>query len=154
MIIMPPDIPTHCRECESTNLVWDQTPHKLTDVVNGRLTMHDVETLFYLGCLGCGATLAHLSPDQLTEILNQPSTRVCACTETIPATARLRIVDVAVYPRSKERAAAFLPDYRLEMDTPTGGEVCLPHGADATYAVEAAKREGWPITEHPARTPA
>lgn len=152
MITLPPTIATRCPECESTNLIWDHTPNKLTDVVNGRLTTHDVETLFYLGCGTCGETLAHLSPDNLAAILNQPSNRLCTCDDIIPAAARLRVVDAALFPGATP-PPDHQPDYRLELDTPTGGEVCLPREADAAYAVRVAYRDGWPITHTPVQAP-
>jgi hypothetical protein len=36
-----------------------------------------------------------------------------------------------------------IPDYRLEVDTPTGGEVTFHQGATADDVAEYWKREGW-----------
>jgi hypothetical protein len=41
-----------------------------------------------------------------------------------------------------------VPDYRLEIDTPTGGEVAFHRGADAADVAAYARREGW-LLDHP-----
>lgn len=59
-----------CPECGGGPLVWDAGPVKLNTVADGRLTMRDVETQFWLGCEECSATLVHsVSPDQVAAAL-------------------------------------------------------------------------------------
>jgi len=59
-----------CSACGSYRLVWSAGPVKLNGIVDGRLTMHDVETRFYLGCEECSETLIHnVSPDEVAAAL-------------------------------------------------------------------------------------
>jgi len=59
-----------CPECGEERLVWAAGPVKLNSVVDGRLTMRDVETQFYLGCEECSETLIHsVSPDEVAAYL-------------------------------------------------------------------------------------
>lgn len=46
-----------CPECGEYQISWNPHPKKLTIVVDGRLTMNDVVTVFYLACDYCSATL-------------------------------------------------------------------------------------------------
>lgn len=46
-----------CPECGEHRLSWSPHPKKLTGVVDGRLTMNDVTTVFYLARDWCSATL-------------------------------------------------------------------------------------------------
>lgn len=47
-----------CPACgERDTLSWDPHPKKLTGVVDGRLTLHDVTAVFYLACDYCSETL-------------------------------------------------------------------------------------------------
>jgi hypothetical protein len=59
-----------CPACEGGPLEWSAGPVKLNSVVDGRLTMRDVETQFYLGCTECSETLIHsVSADQVAAFL-------------------------------------------------------------------------------------
>jgi hypothetical protein len=59
-----------CPECGSYTLEWSAGPVKLNSVVDGRLTMRDVETQFYLGCARCSETLIHgVQPDDVAAYL-------------------------------------------------------------------------------------
>jgi hypothetical protein len=59
-----------CPECGTWRLVWSAGPVKLAPVSDGRLTMRDVETQFYLGCEECSETLIHsVSADQVAAFL-------------------------------------------------------------------------------------
>lgn len=59
-----------CSNCGSPALVWSAGPVKLNTVADGRLTMRDVETQFYLGCEECSETLIHsVSVDQVAAYL-------------------------------------------------------------------------------------
>lgn len=59
-----------CPACEGGPVVWSAGPVKLNTVADGRLTMRDVETQFYLGCEECSETLIHsVSADQVAAFL-------------------------------------------------------------------------------------
>lgn len=61
-----------CPACEGGPLVWSAGPVKLNTVADGRLTMRDVETQFYLGCEECSETLIHsVSADQVARFLTE-----------------------------------------------------------------------------------
>lgn len=51
-------------------LTWSPAPRNKSGVANGRLTMNDVETIFYLGCDHCSETLiSEVSPDEVAAAL-------------------------------------------------------------------------------------
>lgn len=59
-----------CPACGEKELSWGVVPHNKSGVVDGRLTLNDVETIFYLGCDHCSETLlAHVSPDVVAAAL-------------------------------------------------------------------------------------
>lgn len=59
-----------CPACGGGPLVWSAGPVKLNSVADGRLTMRDVETQFYLGCEECSETVLHgIEPDQVARYL-------------------------------------------------------------------------------------
>lgn len=61
-----------CPECGEEKLAWAAGPVKLNPIVNGRLTMNDVETQFYLGCEYCSETLVSgVGPDMVVAALNE-----------------------------------------------------------------------------------
>jgi hypothetical protein len=61
-----------CRECGSGALVWQAGPVNTSGVVDGRLTMRDVETQFWLGCEECSETLiSGVSADQVAAALTE-----------------------------------------------------------------------------------
>jgi hypothetical protein len=61
----------------------------------------------------------------------------------------LRITDVAAQLRRIVKENTFMgrdistPDYRFEIDTPTGGVVTFHQGADVMHIMDYIKREGW-----------
>jgi len=63
----------------------------------------------------------------------------------------LRIVDVNKQLRDATKLNEFMgidisgPDYRFEIDTPTGGEVTFNRHAEASYIMAYAEREGWDV---------
>lgn len=60
-----------CPECGEYALRWSAGPVKLNTVADGRLTMRDVETQFYLGCESCSETLiTGVSADQVLPLMN------------------------------------------------------------------------------------
>jgi hypothetical protein len=58
-----------CKECGSTDLAWHCTTENRSGVVDGRLRMHDISTIFYLGCESCSGTLKVISGDEAAEQL-------------------------------------------------------------------------------------
>jgi hypothetical protein len=46
-----------CPECGEEKLAWAAAMVKLNPIVDGRLTMRDVEVQFYIGCGHCSETL-------------------------------------------------------------------------------------------------
>lgn len=66
---------TECRMCGSTDLEWAWSPHNRGQAVNGRLTLHEVVSLFHLGCVTCSETLAVIDPDEVAALLNAKSYR-------------------------------------------------------------------------------
>lgn len=46
-----------CPNCGGWRLEWNVAPQKTTGVADGRLTIRDVVTVFYLGCSECSETL-------------------------------------------------------------------------------------------------
>lgn len=61
-----------CPECGEKTLEWGASPHKKVQVADGRLTMNDVETIFYLGCGHCSATLiSQVDPEVVAAALTE-----------------------------------------------------------------------------------
>lgn len=61
-----------CPECGEEKLAWAHGPVKLNPIADGRLTMNDVETSFYLGCEYCSETLVSgIGPDMVVAALNE-----------------------------------------------------------------------------------
>lgn len=61
-----------CPQCGEEKLAWAAGPVKLNTVADGRLTMHDVETTFHLGCEECSETLIHsVSPETVAAFLTE-----------------------------------------------------------------------------------
>lgn len=59
-----------CPVCGDKGLVWGVHSRKKSDVADGRLTAHDVETAFYLGCEHCSETLiSEVGPEQVAQAL-------------------------------------------------------------------------------------
>lgn len=59
-----------CPECKSKDLEWSCGTQKISDVVDGRLTMHDVGVIFFLGCNECSETVAVVDGDKIAGMLN------------------------------------------------------------------------------------
>jgi hypothetical protein len=74
-----------CRHCGASNnhLRWHCGQKNTSGVVDGRLRMHDVSTIFYLGCEQCSETLQVVSGDTIAEYLNtnKPKAAVPPVTE-------------------------------------------------------------------------
>ena len=60
-----------CKECGGENLQWDCTVNNKSDVQDGRLRAHDMDTLFYLGCNDCSAKVTRATGDQIAQKLNR-----------------------------------------------------------------------------------
>lgn len=52
-----------CRECGSTDATWHCFQTSPTGVQDGRLKMHDVHTIFVLGCNECAGDVRKVSGD-------------------------------------------------------------------------------------------
>lgn len=61
----------HCPDCGSESLTWNATVINKTGVQDGRLKIHDVSGLFYLGCEDCSATVAQIRADEVAEFLTK-----------------------------------------------------------------------------------
>jgi ribosomal protein S27E len=65
-----------CPECGEKTLTWSQSPHKLTEVPDGRLRLNEVTAVFYLGCDTCSETLIpEVSLDTVAAALTEMSWR-------------------------------------------------------------------------------
>jgi hypothetical protein len=65
-----------CRECGGGPLVWSAGPVNVSGVADGRLTMRDVVTEFYLGCEECSETLiSGVSADEVATALTSAGWR-------------------------------------------------------------------------------
>jgi hypothetical protein len=62
-----------CPSCGGAkSLEWGTHPNNKSTVANGRLTLNDVETVFYLACTYCSETvLPHVDPELIAEQLTQ-----------------------------------------------------------------------------------
>jgi len=61
-----------CSNCGSYALRWSAGPVKVSQVPDGRLTMHDVETQFCLGCEFCSETfITGVTADQVLPLMNK-----------------------------------------------------------------------------------
>lgn len=61
-----------CPCCGEEALTWGVHPHNNSGVADGRLTMRDVETIFYLGCDHCSETLlAHVPAEVVAKALTE-----------------------------------------------------------------------------------
>lgn len=55
-----------CAECGGTGVEWNCTQASYNSAIaDGRLRMHDVHTVFVLGCNECSATVRTLSGDSV-----------------------------------------------------------------------------------------
>jgi hypothetical protein len=61
-----------CPACGEKQLLWGTHPHNKSGVVNGRLTVSDVETIFYLACDYCSETvLTRVDPEDVAAALTE-----------------------------------------------------------------------------------
>lgn len=66
-----------CPECGEERLVWSAGPVNRSGVADGRLTMRDVVSEFYLGCEGCSETLVSgVHPDVVAAKLTKMGWRL------------------------------------------------------------------------------
>ena len=63
-----------CKECTSSDLGWRVAPESKSSVVDGRLRMHDISVIAYLGCNSCSATLKVISSDDIEAKLDSTFT--------------------------------------------------------------------------------
>ena len=62
--------PTKCKECGSTHLSWDTSIVNRSDVQHNRLSINDVQCIFFLGCDECSETLMIVSADKIAAHMN------------------------------------------------------------------------------------
>lgn len=60
-----------CPECGSNETEWHCGHEKNCDVVDGRLRMHDIGTVFFLGCSGCSETIRTVRGDELARLMTE-----------------------------------------------------------------------------------
>ncbi|MEY2632352.1 MAG: hypothetical protein RIR00_1006 [Pseudomonadota bacterium] len=60
-----------CPECGSTDTEWHCSQTTNSGVVDGRLRMHDVSTVFYLGCNCCSETIRTRSGDDIARLMTE-----------------------------------------------------------------------------------
>lgn len=60
-----------CGECGSADLEWHCSQDTNSGVVDGRLRMHEIHTIFYLGCNACSETLKIINGDEVAAMLTQ-----------------------------------------------------------------------------------
>ena len=58
-----------CPECSSKLLQWHCTQVTKSPIPDGRLRLHEVDTLFYLSCEYCSHTLEEITGDAVALIL-------------------------------------------------------------------------------------
>ena len=58
-----------CGECESSDLEWSCTQDTNSGVVDGRLRLNEVHTIFYLGCNNCSETVKVVSGDKIAAMM-------------------------------------------------------------------------------------
>lgn len=59
-----------CPECGSSDTEWRCAQTTKSGVADGRLRMHDVSTVFYLGCNVCSETIRVLSGEEVARWMN------------------------------------------------------------------------------------
>jgi hypothetical protein len=63
-----------CPECGSNDTAWNCTQTTNSGVADGRLRMHDVTTVFFLGCNCCSETIRTMSGDEVARMMTEPLT--------------------------------------------------------------------------------
>ena len=67
-----------CPECGSTVLEWGSTQKGPADVVDGRLRLNEVESVFVLGCTECSETVRTMGAHEVCRMLSAPAEREIA----------------------------------------------------------------------------
>jgi hypothetical protein len=70
-----------CPACGGAKLTWDFSARNKSDVVDGRLRLHDVTIDFFLGCDECSETVQVVSAQNIAAHLN----REMAAAEALPS---------------------------------------------------------------------
>ena len=58
-----------CEECGSTDLQWNCHQATNSQVVDGRLRLHEIYTQFFLRCNYCSETLQVVGGDKVAEMM-------------------------------------------------------------------------------------
>jgi hypothetical protein len=64
------EIPKECRECGDEELKWFAGVQNVGGCVDGRLRLHEVQPIFYLGCECCSETMLVVHADEIAALLN------------------------------------------------------------------------------------
>lgn len=59
----------YCPSCGSSDIEWHCGHTTNSGVQDGRLRMHDVTTVFFLGCNSCSETIRTVSGDDVAQLL-------------------------------------------------------------------------------------
>lgn len=65
-----PGFPHRCPNCDSPHLEWFPACVNKSSVVQGRLTTHDVQCVFFLGCEACSETIGQTPATAIAHLLN------------------------------------------------------------------------------------
>lgn len=68
-----------CPECGSPDTEWHCAQTTNSGVVDGRLRMHDVSTIFYLGCNCCSETICTVSGNDVAQWMNAAANACRTC---------------------------------------------------------------------------
>jgi formate-dependent nitrite reductase cytochrome c552 subunit len=60
-----------CPNCDSEDLRWAVAIQNASPVLDGRLMMHDIRIIGYLGCEECSETVQTVNQDELEAMLNE-----------------------------------------------------------------------------------
>ena len=60
-----------CPNCGSKYLKWYSGIRKINNIVDNRLSMHDIDVQFHLACENCSETVKIISGDEVAKILNE-----------------------------------------------------------------------------------
>lgn len=72
MIVQGKYVPATCHHCGTSTFTWYcQAYNKSNHIVDGRLTMHDIDVRFFLGCDECSETLMVVSGDAVAHLLTE-----------------------------------------------------------------------------------
>lgn len=65
-----------CQECGCADTEWHCSQYTNSGAADGRLSMHEVRTRFFLGCPACGETIRIVDGDDLAEMMTRFANRV------------------------------------------------------------------------------